>query len=515
MGRSVSNLGELLVRSRLLSADEVRMIQQAWCCEAQGPADVEQLSCWLVDNRYLTGYQAAMLVRGHVDHFFLGPYKLLDRIGKGQTALVYKAVHRLGQTVAVKVLPPSRAKDPRLLARFHYESGLALRLRHPHVVQSLETGRANGIHYLAMEYLAGETLQEVLDRQGRMTPVEAARLIHQALLGLQHLHECGLVHGNLEPTNLMVVPCPESAWQDSTAQATVKILDLSLSRSLLDKAAPAADHPRFAGTDYGPGALAYVAPEQARDFPPADIRSDIYSLGCILYHALAGQPPFPAGGALRHGAEVARPLKEFNPDIPNGLQMIVEWMTAEDPVQRYATPARAAQALDTFLIGATELGGVTAPEPETTSLLEWPARSKSEEFSLPPAPLRLVAESNSPVAQPPRPEDSAELDRPPFQATAAPDLFADGSETAPLSEGMVNSAATSGTVENSLDFFRDGPSPGIREDPAPQPNRRDYLGLVVGAGGLLLAEAAGWVLGRLAHGMRPNDKTSFPETGRK
>ena len=108
--------------------------------------------------------------RGHVDRFFLDEYKLLDRIGVGRMAGVYKAVHRLGQTVAVKVLPPSKAKDANAFARFQREGRLAMRLKHPNVVRTFQIAQADGLHYLVMEYLEGETLEEAIKRRGKLPP---------------------------------------------------------------------------------------------------------------------------------------------------------------------------------------------------------------------------------------------------------------------------------------------------------------------------------------------------------
>src|SRR5262249_20791579 len=155
--------------------------------------------------------------------FFLGEYKILDRIGRGRMAGVYKAVHQLGQVVAIKVLPPSKAKDPRTLGRFTREARLALKLKHPNVVRAFQVGEVNGLHYLVMESLEGEPLEEVLQRRKRLSPAEAVRVVHQALVGLQHIHEQGLVHRDLKPSNLMLVPAPGSGQPDNTLRATVKV----------------------------------------------------------------------------------------------------------------------------------------------------------------------------------------------------------------------------------------------------------------------------------------------------
>src|SRR5207253_1798344 len=122
--------------------------------------DPRQFAQWLVAHEYVTAYQAERLLRGRADYYFFGPYQLLDRIGQGRMAGVYKASHRLGQVVAIKVLPPTKAKNAEAFGRFRREARLALPLKHPNVVRTFQTGVADGLHFLVMEYLEGETLEE-------------------------------------------------------------------------------------------------------------------------------------------------------------------------------------------------------------------------------------------------------------------------------------------------------------------------------------------------------------------
>src|SRR5262249_54346199 len=157
--------------------------------------------------------------------------KVLDRLGRGRMAGVYKAVHRLGQLVAIKVLPPSKSKDAQLLARFQREARLAMKLKHPNVVRTFQVGDTGGLYYLVMECLEGETLEDVLLRRKRLPPGEAVRIIYLALLGLQHLHEQGMVHRDIKPANLMIVPAG-AGGVDTTMRSTVKILDMSLALAL-------------------------------------------------------------------------------------------------------------------------------------------------------------------------------------------------------------------------------------------------------------------------------------------
>ncbi|HEV3255371.1 MAG TPA: protein kinase [Gemmataceae bacterium] len=377
MEPTVQSLCQLLVTTRLLPAGEVHNLGQRWLKEAgSATPDVEKFARWLVANQLVTEYQAGRLLQGKTDHYFFNQYKLLDRIGAGRMAGVFKAMHRLGQVVAIKVLPPSKAKDPQAFGRFQREARLALRLKHPNVVRTFQTGVADNLHYLVMEYLDGETLEEVLKRRGKLPPAEAARLIHQALQGLQQLHEQGMVHRDLKPANLMLTPAPAAGERDTTLGATLKILDIGVGRALFDEGDAAAGGQGIELTNQGDilGSPDYMAPEQARDAHSADTRSDIYTLGCVLYHALTGQPPFPEGNLVqklkKHVTSTPRPLKDFDTAAPARLQAILDQMLAKDPARRYATPAQAARALQSFLARGQERAEMTASAKVAISKLQ-------------------------------------------------------------------------------------------------------------------------------------------------
>jgi serine/threonine protein kinase len=390
MELTVQNVYGLLLRSRLMSLGEAQAMYARWQEEAKDAAtNLSKFASWMVSHQYVTDYQASLLARGHADGFFLNEYKILERLGKGRMAGVYKAKHQLGQIVAIKVLPPSRARDATLLGRFQREARLALLLDHPNVVRSFQMGVASGLHYLVMEYLEGETFEELSNRRGKMPPAEAVRLVYEALLGLQHIHEKGLVHRDLKPSNLMVVR------QANSGPATVKILDIGLGRVLFDEAGFDGKEEALTGVGVLLGTPDYMAPEQANDPRTTDIRADIYSLGCVLYHLLAGQPPFPdtniISQMIRHATEQARPLKDHNAAVPDGLQQIVNWMMAKDPGGRYPTPDRAAQALKVFLVADGELRGPAAPDAKLTSYLSWlQLESKKPQAPPDPSPAEVV-----------------------------------------------------------------------------------------------------------------------------
>ena len=478
MEQTVEGLCNVLARQGLLPPDEVRKLHQRWKNERHD-TDAQEFTRWLAENRYITEYQAGVLGRGHADSLFLGPYTIIERVGRGRMAGVYRAVHRLGQVVAVKVLPPSKAKDPTTLARFQREARLSRKLTHPNVVRTFQIGEHNGLHYLVMEYLEGETLEDVLKRRGKLPPVEAVRLIHQALLGLQHLNDKGMVHRDIKPANLMLVPAPGPGQPDNTSRATVKLLDIGLGRALFDEDAPGGS---FDLTNEGDilGSPEYMAPEQARDARTVDIRADIYGTGCVLYHALAGQPPFVDSShvrlLVRQAREAPRPVREFNPAVPDGLQQILDWMLAKDPAQRYPTPDRAASALQVYLTAGTEQH--TQTDAKMSAYLEWldvydPQAGEDETVvapqlmpaaahaSPPVAPVLPVAEVTPLLEEPaPTPPRSVAPARP---ARAAP--------PAPRPAKKVKPAATADVELVRADDTNGG---GLK--------RRDYMLLAVGGG---------------------------------
>ncbi|MGL4550223.1 MAG: serine/threonine-protein kinase, partial [Gemmataceae bacterium] len=262
-----------------------------------------------------------------------------------------------------------------------------------------------------MEYLRGMTLEEVLQRRGRLPVPEAVEVIRQALAGLAHLHEHGMVHRNLEPANLML---QGSDGAGSTAGVTVKLLDFSLVRDRTAGAQPGA------GSSKGDEALALMAPqyraaELACDPFTADIRADIYTLGGVLYHALTGRPPFadptPVGQMIRHATEAPPPVREAAPDVPESLEHILTRMMARSPQRRYPTPEQASRALVGFLAGGpgeAEPAAVEGVFVEADASSGWEPMpgTISVELVLPPSPADSAGE---PVVVPPEPDPGGGL----------------------------------------------------------------------------------------------------------
>jgi serine/threonine protein kinase len=272
-------------------------------------------------------------------------YKVLGVLGRGGMAIVYKARQLCSKRlVAVKVIDRSLAGYGEIVARFRQEQALGARLRHPNLIAVYQAGRAAGCPYLVLELVEGDNLEGLVGRYGRLPVAEACEVIRQAALGLQHLHEHGLVHRDVKPSNLMLTPAGE-----------VKVLDLGLARDLheLGEGERITLHGQCLGT------LDYMAPEQCADPHAVDIRADVYGLGCTLYELLAGQAPFARPGYASafqkmkaHAEAPVPPIHERRPDVPEGLAITLERMLAKDREGRFASPAHVAMVLEPFAAGA-------------------------------------------------------------------------------------------------------------------------------------------------------------------
>jgi len=283
----------------------------------------------------LTLWQAQQLMAGRTSGYKVDRYVLLDLIGQGGMGRVYLARDtRLNRRVALKILSPERINNPRAIARFQREARVGAQLQHEHLVRIYDFGESNARFYLVMEYIEGKTIGNLISEQGPMPPAAAVRLVRQVALGLEHIHRKGLIHRDVNPYNIMV-----------THDGTAKLADLGLAIDL-------ADEDRVTRDGATVGTFDYVAPEQARHSHAADIRSDIYSLGCTLYHMIGGQVPFPGPSLpeklLAHQAIEPTPLSELAPGLSPGLAEIVRRMMKKSPDERYATPMQVAQALEPY-----------------------------------------------------------------------------------------------------------------------------------------------------------------------
>ncbi len=265
----------------------------------------------------------------------LGKYEIKKLLGKGGMGAVYLAVDtQLKRTVALKVLPKDKAKNPILVKRFHAEAQTAAALRHDNIIMVFEADHADGYDYIAMEYVEGTDAARLLETRGLLPVRRATEIVRQVALALEHASQQGVVHRDIKPANLMI-----------RRDGVVKLADMGLARIIDDTMDTSITR---VGTTVG--TVDYMSPEQARDSKAADVRSDIYSLGCTWYFLLTGEPPFPAGSLtnkLRAHAEKAPPdPRQINDKIPESVVAILNRMLAKQPKARYQTAADLVADLD-------------------------------------------------------------------------------------------------------------------------------------------------------------------------
>jgi eukaryotic-like serine/threonine-protein kinase len=272
-------------------------------------------------------------------------FEILGELGRGGMGIVYRARQRKDNAiVAIKVIRKDRLQHEEAVRRFRREAQAAARLSHPNIVHVFDFDRAGDTHFLVMEYVDGVTLEKYVDEHGPLSIAQACEFMRQAALGLQHAHEQALVHRDIKPSNLMMTRRP-------TAQDyTIKLLDMGVARvSQLTGHAVSESLSTLTQGGAVIGTADYVAPEQLEDPHGADIRADLYSLGCTFYFLLTGQGPLP-GGSLIQKLDKQRwqeptPLATMRGDIKPGLARLVDKLMAKNPVERFQTPGELADAL--------------------------------------------------------------------------------------------------------------------------------------------------------------------------
>jgi serine/threonine-protein kinase len=325
----------------------------------------------------------------------IGKYEVVAHIANGGMGKVFKARDvLLSRTVALKVLSADMAAKPSALERFRREARHASRLSHKHVVTLYEFGENEGVYYLALEYVQGIDLYEYIERKGQLHPEEARRILMQAVKAIDHTFQNGITHRDIKPSNFLLSP--------ENNRLCVKLTDLGLARTIEDEE-------QFRVTRAGStvGTIDYLAPEQARDSAAADVRSDIYSLGCTFYHMLAGKPPFADGGLgerlYKHLQSEPPDVREVNPAVPEEMWAVLRKMLAKEPANRYQTPAEVLKDLKGLKGRVGDLQAVTVeslqphhgePPPSTDDHV-------SSSSDLPSTPAVLEGRPPEETARPP------------------------------------------------------------------------------------------------------------------
>lgn len=375
----------------------------------------------LVDRKVLTEWQSEKLLQGRHKGFVLGRYRLLSLLGTGEMSAVYLAEHvMMERRCAIKVLPANKVQDTSYLGRFHREARAVASLNHPNIVKAFDVDKqiegGAEIHFLVMEYVEGKNLGKVTLERAPLAYEAIADYIRQGADGLHHAHEAGLVHRDIKPENLLI-----------DNNGVVKLLDLGLARffNASDEESLTIKH-----DEKVLGTADFLAPEQAIDSHKVDLRADVYSLGCTMYFALTGHPPFTDGSLVQRllAHQTRRPpsIKYDRPDIPEDLLAIVEKMMAKKPGDRYQTAAEVAEALGRWLVlnGSAEwkqshaalvaqFAGLNAITPASTPVRTEATTAPVPTFVSPTLAVRDVAvevtESPQaafepePVAEPPKP----------------------------------------------------------------------------------------------------------------
>ena len=306
-------------------------------------------------------------------------YRVDVRIAAGGMAAVYRATDlRLDRTVALKVMKPALADDPEFVARFRDEARAAARLSDPHVVGVYDQGETDGLVYLAMEYVPGRTLRDVLDQVGTLSPEQALHVLGGTLRALSAAHDAGYLHRDIKPENVLI-----------TTDDRVKVTDFGLARAL--------ETPSPATRGVLIGTAAYLAPEQV-SHGRSDRRSDVYQAGVLLYEMLVGLPPHSGESAwevaYRHVETDVPPVHDRRPDIPAAVARRVTDAPARDPEQRIPTVERFLERTDavaatcpapTPLPPSPDTPGDTRPIPAPTTAWAPPVSSPTLADPAPPS----------------------------------------------------------------------------------------------------------------------------------
>ena len=352
-------------------------------------ADPKLIAKQIVQKGWLSHFQVKMIWNHRGAELLLGQYVLVDKLGEGGMGEVYRARHRrMGRDVALKVIRKERLDNPEAVRRFQREIQAAAQLSHENVVMAYDADQQGDIHFFAMELVEGINLAKKVREGGGLSLQDACNYIRQSALGLQHALERGMVHRDVKPSNLIL-----------SKNGIIKVLDMGLAR-IQDAEGEA--ETRLTQEGLVIGTPDFIAPEQARNSRNADIRSDIYSLGCTFYFLLCAESPFSGGTPtqkmLRHTTDPIPDITLKRPDVSPALRSILEKMMAKNPQDRYQTPAEIAQALQMILtpppagLPASVLAPIFEPLPDSES-----GSTTADDFRLEPNDGRVVVSTYRPA----------------------------------------------------------------------------------------------------------------------
>jgi serine/threonine protein kinase len=380
----------------------------------------------------------------------IGQYEVLGPLGRGGMGVVYKGYHpRLQRHVAIKLLHGLHLADNTAIIRLQREQAAAGRVEHENIVYAFDAGEQDGVDYLVMEYVEGVDLARLITVCGTLPVADACEIIRQAALGLGHIEACGLVHRDIKPSNLML-----------STQGVVKILDLGLARL---REGPI-DEEEATHSGFLLGTADYMSPEQIDTPREADVRSDLYSLGCALFKLLAGHAPFSdrehssySQKLDAHRREPPPPIRSLRLEVPEAIDQLLARLLAKDPADRPQHPDDVSAALAPFAAGAN-LRVLVRRAPPTAE--PEPALSGAE-----PTPS-AVSESTKPHSQTP----SQQTDSAPIQQERAKTA----GRRVMVGLALAGLIAVSGVIATALGGF--GRGGGARENKVSTIDRHGLAG---------------------------------------
>lgn len=365
-----SGIGQLGLRLGLVSDDQVRECLIELDDKTAPATDMLKL---MERKRYLTPWQSNKLLKGDMDGYFLGGYRLLYKIASGSFGRVYRGDDpRTGQGVAVKVLRNKWTMDKQKVDLFMREGKLGLSIRHPNIVSVLAVNQdtKTGQYFIVMEFVEGGNLRDMLQARKKLLPEEALRIMEEATQGLAYSHARGLTHRDIKPTNILIA--------HATGQA--KLVDYGLAEISQGSAVHLQrqdDRDDDVAVDR---TVDYAGLEKATNQKPGDVRSDIYFLGCVLYEMLTGSPLMPvtkdrqARMVARRYMDVEDTLRKNGPalGISPPLMRLLSKMVAFEPAQRFQTPTQLLEALQAarFEEGSSTGAARTPTGPKTLFIVE-------------------------------------------------------------------------------------------------------------------------------------------------
>lgn len=371
---NIDKIRKIALEGELFTAEQFDRLRREWLEAGKSVDDGVGFVRELAQRGELTDFQAAALRAGIPGPYRLGPFRVTGRLLAGRLGNVFRAEHvESHQSVSLKIFPAALGRSRERLARLGRETRIALEVDHLHVVKAFQVGRVGEVTFIAFEELTGGTLQQRLERDGRLPYIAACQLLQQAALGLGYLHSQLIIHRDICPANLWV-----------TEHGLVKIMEFGAARDAMsyldaqDWGRLTLDVMKSSESPQVLGRYDYMPAEQARDPHSANVASDLYCLGCTLYHCLTGQVPFPNPNPVRqvlqHAEETPPSLANFARDIPEALQEIISKALAKHPEDRFGSAEEFATALSEIVPPAV----LPELQPLSPDFLSWLQLSASK-----------------------------------------------------------------------------------------------------------------------------------------